>query len=112
MDKARSGNPLAVRRTASLGACNWAAKRPRSCAMHCWMSGLSWVAAANRVGKLRTRPLLERVVRENDKQRFAIRLDRPRSDARPGRLFRGNRRAFSCPDILRARRPAISNRER
>ena len=42
------------------------------------------LAAANRAGKKLTRPLLERVVRENDKQRFAISPDGKRIRARQG----------------------------
>jgi len=42
------------------------------------------LAAANRSGRKLTRPLLERVVRENDKQRFAISPDGKRIRARQG----------------------------
>ena len=42
------------------------------------------LAAANRSGRKLTRPLLERVVRENDKQRFAISPDGKRIRASQG----------------------------
>jgi RNA:NAD 2'-phosphotransferase (TPT1/KptA family) len=37
-----------------------------------WVEIDELLAAADRAGRTLTRPLLERVVRENDKQRFAI----------------------------------------
>jgi putative RNA 2'-phosphotransferase len=40
-----------------------------------WAEIEDLLAAANRSGKKLTRPLLERVVRENDKQRFAVSSD-------------------------------------
>ena len=55
-----------------------------------WLDEQGWVdiddllAAATRSGRQLTRPLLERVVRENDKQRFAISADRRRIRANQG----------------------------
>jgi putative RNA 2'-phosphotransferase len=49
-----------------------------------WVEIDALLAAANRSGKRLTRPLLERVVRENDKQRFAISPDGKRIRASHG----------------------------
>lgn len=49
-----------------------------------WVAIDVLLAAANRAGKKLTRPLLERVVRENDKQRFAISPDGERIRANQG----------------------------
>jgi putative RNA 2'-phosphotransferase len=49
-----------------------------------WVEIDDLLAAANRSGKKLTRPLLDRVVRENDKQRFAISSDGTRIRANQG----------------------------
>ena len=49
-----------------------------------WVEIDELLAAANRAGKKLTRPLLESVVRENDKQRYAISQDGKRIRARQG----------------------------
>jgi putative RNA 2'-phosphotransferase len=49
-----------------------------------WVEIDELLAAANRAGRGVTRPLLERVVRENDKQRFAISPDGTRIRANQG----------------------------
>ncbi len=49
-----------------------------------WIEIDELMAAANRFGRKLTRPLLERVVRENDKQRFAISFDGKRIRANQG----------------------------
>jgi putative RNA 2'-phosphotransferase len=49
-----------------------------------WVDIDDLLAAAARSGRKLTRPLLDRVVRENDKQRFAISADRRRIRANQG----------------------------
>ena len=49
-----------------------------------WVEIDELLAAAGRSGRQLTRPLLERIVRENDKQRFAISPDGKRIRARQG----------------------------
>ena len=49
-----------------------------------WVQIDTLLAAANRSGRKLTRPRLERVVRENDKQRFVISVDGKRIRANQG----------------------------
>ncbi len=67
-----------------------------------WVEVDELLAAASRSGRKLNRPLLERVVRENDKQRFAISLDGRRIRANQGHSLAVNLRLqpVEPPELL------------